>query len=105
MQKLTRPLRKPKKVPVTVVEVEEEDDEEEEVVEMVSESEEDEGLDSWKPQHGTMHSTRERKERRKRTSLVQSTEVDVSMMWIGPLPLPRSIILIVEMEGEFEGRK
>lgn len=51
--------------------------------------------DGWKPQHGTMHSTRERKERRSLTSLPHSTEVAVSIICRGPLWLPKSIILMM----------
>ncbi|KAF5740999.1 hypothetical protein HS088_TW11G01081 [Tripterygium wilfordii] len=81
-QKLTRPFRKPKKVPVTV--------EASESVERESSS--DEG---WKPQHGTMHSTSDRKERRNLTSLAQSTDVGVSIMLMRPRWLPKSIIVLI----------
>lgn len=84
-QKLTRPRRWPKNVPVMV---------EETLTDSVSESEET--GEGWKAQQvGIMHSIKERNERRKRTSLVQSTDVVVSIMFIGPLWFPKSIILIV----------
>lgn len=49
----------------------------------------------WKPQQGTIHSTKERKERRNRTSLPHSTEVAVSIICRGPLWLPKSIIILI----------
>lgn len=65
-------------------------------MEFESESSSEETREGWKgQQQGTMHSTSDRKDRRKRTSLVQSTDVVVSIMFIGPLWFPKSIILIV----------
>lgn len=55
--------------------------------------------DGWNPQQGTMHSTSDLKDLRKRTSLPQSTEVGASIIGRGPRWFPRSIIILMVSEG------
>lgn len=102
-QKLTRPRRNPKNVPVTVeacvwVVVLLKLFEKSESLLTEEEREDESDNVGWKAQHaGTMHSMRERKVRRNRTCRPQSTEVAVSIMCstIGPLWLPKSIMVLI----------